>query len=70
MNRQKRTKLFFSLYLKEIAENPETKRYVCYLRAESAMEGQTGKRQYNKYDTFRAAMSRAQKEKRALLANT
>lgn len=69
MNRQKRTKLFYSLYLKEIAESPDAKRYACYLRAEAQMITKTGRRQYNKYETFKAAMSRAQKERRALLVS-
>jgi hypothetical protein len=70
MNRNERTKLFFTLYLKEIEKNPDAKRYVCYLRAESEMMTQTGKRQYNKHETFKAAMSRAQKERRSLAANS
>lgn len=53
-----------TLYLKEVELNPEIKRYTCYLRAEALMVEQTGTRQYIKYDTFKASMSRRQKVRR------
>lgn len=65
MNRNERTDLFMRLYLKEIETTPDAKRYTCYIRAEAAMQAQTGTRQYKKYEVFKASMSRREKVKRA-----
>lgn len=65
MNRNERTELFMSLYLIEVENAPESKRYTCYIRAEAAIENRTGKRQYVKYETFKASMSRREKIRRA-----
>ena len=65
MNRNERTELFMSLYLTEVENAPDAKRYTCYIRAEAAIENRTGKRQYVKYETFKASMSRREKIKRS-----
>ncbi|WP_396180356.1 hypothetical protein [Flavobacterium sp.] len=64
MNRNERTELFMSLYLEKVKETPDIIRYACYLRAEADMVLKTGSRQYEKYETFKASMSRREKIKR------
>lgn len=65
MKKNERTELFMLLYLAEVESTPDAKRYTCYIRAEAAMQIKTGRRQYVKYETFRASMSRREKVKRA-----
>lgn len=64
MNRNERTERFMTLYLFEVEATPDLKRYTCYLKAEAEMERLTGSRQYNKYETFKASMSRRQRIRR------